>query len=304
MFYPNPLFDGARVALVAPASPVQPERLEPAVLAVEKLGLRPVVFESCRSAHGYFAGGDRLRADDLNRAFADPSIDGVLCIRGGYGAQRLMKLIDFGTIAANPKFFGGYSDITGLHIQINQRCGFVTYHMPMPSTELCLGADEFTMGCCRSALFGRFRGVLPSPEGTCPRALVGGRARGILTGGNLSLVASSLGTPYEIDTKGRILFLEDVDEEPYRVDRMLTQLKMAGKFGDCAGLILGYWTRCGAKEPEQSLTLEQVFGELLVPEGKPCLRDFCCGHSLPSLSLPLGGEVELDASAGTVAVLG
>lgn len=303
MLTPKPLFPGARVALVAPSGSVPPERLEPAVKSVENLGLEPVVFESCRSKHGYFAGGDRLRADDINRAFADQTIDGVICIRGGYGTQRLMSLIDFGMIRRNPKYFSGYSDITALHIKINQSCGFVTYHTPMPATELYNGADEFSVEQVKKTLFGGKFGELKNPNGVSLRTLVSGCARGILIGGNLSLVVSSLGTPYEIDTKGKVFFLEDVDEEPYSVDRMLVQLKASGKFRDCAGIILGYYTNCGAKQPENSLTLEQVFDELIVPEKRPAVMNFACGHSLPTLSLPLGKEVKLDSNCGKITVI-
>lgn len=303
MLTPKPLFQGARVALIAPAGPVPPEKFGPAVRAVEELGLMPVVYESCRRAHGYFAGNDQLRADDVNAAFADPDIDGILCIRGGYGAQRIIDRIDFDLIRRNPKYFSGYSDVTTLHIMINQSCGFVTYHTPMPSTELYGGADEYTMDYLRRVLFGEPLNELRNPANIPVKTLVGGCARGVLTGGNLSLVASSLGTPYEIDTRDKILFLEDVDEEPYRVDRMLLQLKTAGKFRDCAGLLLGYWTNCKAEHPEKSLTLEQVFDELLVPEHKPAILNLACGHSLPSMSLPLGKEIELNSISGKITVL-
>lgn len=303
MIFPKPLFPGARVALIAPSGPVSPGRLEPAVSAVRAMGFEPDVYESCRSAHGYFAGGDGLRAGDINRAFADPSVDGIFCIRGGYGAQRLLDDIDFESISANPKVFCGYSDITALHIAINQRCGFVTFHTPMPSTELYRGVDGFTIRSYRRALSGDCCGPLENPEGMPLRTLSGGTAKGALTGGNLSLVSSSLGTPYEIDTRGKVLFLEDVGEEPYRIDRMLTQLKLAGKLRDCAGILLGYWTDCEAKEPECSLTLSRVFEELLIPAGRPILAGLACGHSLPSLSLPLGAAVAMDAGRKTVAVV-
>lgn len=303
MFKPKPLFPGAHVALVAPAGPVSPEKFGPAVRTVEDLGLVPVVYESCRRAHGYFAGSDALRADDINRAFASPEIDGVLCIRGGYGAQRLLGQIDFDRIAQNPKFFSGYSDITALHTMLNQRCGFITYHTPMPSTELCEGPDDFTLNSLRKVLFGEPLGELCNPEQMPVETLVPGCARGPLTGGNLSLVSSSLGTPYEIDTRGKILFLEDVDEAPYRIDSMLNHLKAAGKLRDCAGIVLGYWTNCEAEKPEKSLTLHQIFEELIVPEGKPAIMNLACGHSLPSLSLPLGMEAALDADGGRLTVL-
>lgn len=303
MLTPKPLFQGAHVALIAPSGPVPPERLGSAVTSVEKLGLQPVVFESCRSAHGYFAGSDKLRADDINAAFADKSIDGILCIRGGYGAQRLMDSVDFGLIRRNPKFFSGYSDITALHIMINQSCGFVTYHTPMPSTELYGGVDEYTDTSLKKILFGAKSGELKNPADMPLHSLVEGCACGTLTGGNLSLVASSLGTPYEIDTRNKILFLEDVDEEPYRIDRMLCQLKAAGKFRDCAGILLGYYTDCAAQHPEKSLTLNQVFEELIVPAHKPAIMNFACGHSLPTLSLPMGKGVKLNSTSGTITVM-
>ena len=303
MLTPKPLFNGARVALIAPAGPVPPEKFGPAVRAVEELGLKPIVFESCRRAHGYFAGSDQMRADDINTAFADPCIDGILCVRGGYGAQRLINRIDFDLIRSHPKYFSGYSDITALHIMINQSCGFVTYHTPMPSTELYDGVDEYTLDYLKKTLFGEPTGQLINPANMPVKTLVGGCARGVLTGGNLSLVASSLGTPYEIDTRDKILFLEDVDEEPYRIDGMINHLKTAGKFRDCAGILLGYWTRCEAENPEKSLTLDQVFEELIVPEHKPAIMNLACGHKLPSLSLPLGKEIELNSISGKITVL-
>ena len=143
MIFPKKLKPGDRVALVSPASPVPEERLAPAIAAVEKYGLVPVVYESCRARRGYLSGSDELRASDIMAAFTDDSIDGIWCIRGGYGAQRLIERLDLKEIAAHPKFFGGYSDITALHIVLNQNCGMVTYHTPMPSTELYQPVDDY-----------------------------------------------------------------------------------------------------------------------------------------------------------------
>lgn len=300
MFKPKPLFPGAYVALVAPAGPVPQERLAPAVSAVKALGLNPVVFESSKQAHGYFGGTDNLRAQNINAAFADDSIDGILCIRGGYGTQRLLDAIDYDVVCKRPKFFSGYSDITALHIAFNQLCNLRTYHTPMPSTEWYKGLDAFTQKSLCTALFGTQPLCYQNPQESPLQTLYGGTAAGILTGGNLSLVASSLGTPYEIETEGRILFLEDVEEEPYSIDRMLTHLRNAGKLSACAGIVLGYWTDCTAEHPERSLTLEQVFAELLKPLGIPVLTGLACGHSLPSLSLELGGTVLLDADKQTL----
>lgn len=303
----KPLFPGARVALIAPSGPVPEDKLFPAAEVVRSLGLEPVVYESCRARHGYLAGDDALRAGDVNRAFLDPSIDGILCIRGGYGAQRFLDRLDYRGIREHPKFFAGYSDVTALHTVFNQLCGFVTYHTPMPSTELYKALsgslDSYTLDSFRSTLFGTSAGPVENPPGVELQGFSSGKVSGILTGGNLSLVSSSLGTPWEIDVRGRILFLEDVDETPYRIDRMLTQLKNAGKFRECAGLLLGWWTNCSSEDEDGALSLEEVFTELL-PHDIPILRNLACGHTLPTMSLPLGIEVEMDADRGTLTLLG
>lgn len=296
-----PLSPGARVALVAPASAVPAQRLQPAVDFVRALGLEPVVYPSCyfENRHGYLAAEDARRAGDLQEAFADGTVDGVWCIRGGYGAHRLLPLLDLDAVRTHPKRFLGYSDVTALHTAFNQACGFVTYHTVMPSTET--DADEFTLARLKRALFGSLAGPLESPRPMA--ALVPGKASGALCGGNLSLLAASLGTPWELDTRGKLLFLEDIGEKTYRVDAMLTQLRNAGKFHDCAGVILGAWTDCPPEDPENTLGLPEIFAELIAPAGKPAVMGLACGHTLPTLSLPLGALAELDADALTLTVL-
>ena len=305
MIAPNPLYPGARVALVAASSAVPADRLGPALEGVRALGLEPVPYLSCDAAnrHGYFAADDARRAGDLQAAFADDAIDGVLCIRGGYGAHRLLPLLDLEAIARRPKPFAGYSDVTALHTVFNQMCGFVTFHTPMPSTEYYQPVDGFTMEQLRRCLFGPVTGALKNPAGQLLRPLAPGRAEGRLCGGNLSLLAASLGTPWEVDTRGKLLFLEDIGEKVYRVDAMLTQLRNAGKFRDCAGVLLGAWTDCPPEDPNASLTLEEVFRELIVPAGKPVLSGLACGHTLPTLSLPLGAMAAMDADGGRLEVL-
>ena len=300
MLIPKLLFPGARVALLAPASAVPEEKLQPALDYVRTLGLEPVVYPSCYFANrdGYFAATDAQRAKDLNDAFADPSIDGIWCIRGGYGGHRILPLLDAEMIRNHPKWFAGYSDVTALHTFFNQVCGFETYHSTMPSTEP--NPDAFTMGWLKKTLFGGLSGELNYPEGESPNTLVGGTAKGVLCGGNLSLLAASLGTPWEIDTKGKILFLEDIGEKTYRVDGMLTQLRNAGKFEDCAGIILGAWTDCPPEYPEKTLLLPEIFRQLIVPAGKPTICDVACGHVLPTLALPLGRVCTLNADNCTI----
>ena len=300
MIRPKPLFPGARVALVAPASAVPEEKLQPALEYVRSLGLEPVVYPSCffSGRDGYLAACDYQRAKDINDAFSDHAIDGIWCIRGGYGGHRILPLLNAEQIRSNPKWFGGYSDVTALHTFFNQICGFETYHCTMPSTEP--NPDAFTMKYLKDALFGSLSGTLTVPDGQNPKTLVSGHAAGVLCGGNLSLLAASLGTPWEIDTKDKILFLEDIGEKTYRVDSMLTQLRNAGKFRDCAGIILGAWTDCPPEYPEKTLLLPEIFEQLIVPAGKPAVMDVACGHVLPTLSLPLGRRCVLEADSCTI----
>ena len=300
MIEPKPLFPGARVALVAPASAVPEDRLEGALALVRQLGMEPVAYPSCYFANrdGYLAATDAQRAEDINRAFADKTVDGVWCIRGGYGGHRILPLLDTDTIRRNPKWFGGYSDVTALHLFLNQDCNFVTYHCTMPSTEQ--HPNEYTQSYLKKALFGGLSGNLSNPEGQPVHTLVPGTAEGILCGGNLSLLAASLGTPWEVDTKGNILFLEDIGEKTYRLDSMLTQLRNAGKFRDCAGVILGAWTDCIPEMPERTLSLDEIFRQLIVPAGKPAVMDLACGHCSTTMALPLGRMCRLDADAGSI----
>lgn len=303
MIRPKELFPGARVALLAASSPLSEDMLEPAIESVRVMGFEPVVYPSCMLRRGYLAGDDAKRAADIMCAFADGSIDGILCIRGGYGAARIIKLLNFHAIARTPKFFGGYSDVTALHTAFNRFCGFMTYHTPMPSTEPYTGLDAYTMWYLRRCLFGGRFGQLENPVDTPLETLQGGSCVGTLAGGNLSLIASGVGTQWDIDTAGKVLFMEDVDERPRKVDAMLTQLINAGKLQSCAGILLGAFTGCIAENPEESLTLNEIFEELLTPLNIPVLKGLQCGHCLPTMSLPLGGRVLLDADKRTVEVL-
>ncbi len=303
MIQPKPLFPGARVALVAASSVVPEDKLEKALAFVEKLGLVPVTYPSCYFANrdGYLAAADAQRAKDIMDAFTDPAIDGVWCIRGGYGAHRLQPLLDAEAIRANPKWFGGYSDVTALHLFLNEVCGQETWHCTMASTEP--NPDDYTLAYLKKALFGFAPETLYYPQDHSVNTLVSGSAEGILCGGNLSLVAASLGTPWEIDTRGKILFLEDIGEKTYRVDGMLTQLRNAGKFDDCAGILLGAWTDCPPEYPERTLLLPEIFQQLVAPAGKPTLMDLPVGHCETTAALPLGRICRMDADAGTVTIL-
>ena len=310
MIIPKRLQLGQTVMLLSVSSPTTPARLPLAVAALERLGLHVRVSETCTAQYGNLAGSDALRARELQAAFADPTIDAILCVRGGYGATRILPLLDLQAIAKTPKLFAGYSDVTALHIAFTQQCGFETYHTPMPSTELYkLAEDDFTWQSYRQTLMADASNSYPlmnHPDE--PReTLVGGKATGRLIGGNLALVQASLGTPFEIDCTDGILFLEDIDENTERIDRMLTQLRNAGKLAQLNGILLGAWTNCGAvdeENPQNSLTLRQVFEQLLVPLNVPIVAGVTCGHVTPTLSLPMGRQVTMDATNQTVIIHG
>ena len=296
MIKPKPLKRGDTIGLIGPSSPTPSERINPTVKELENLGFRVVVGASCYGEHGYLSGKDEIRAKDVNEMFKNKSIDGIWCIRGGYGTPRILGMLDYNAIRSNPKVFIGYSDITALHIVINQKCGLVTFHGPMASTEVFHKLDNFTYEyLIRNVMGTGALGRINNPKDVSIKALIPGSCEGKLIGGNLSLVSATIGTHYEIDTKGKILFLEDVDEEPYRIDRMLTQLRLAGKLDDAKGFILGDWNNCVSKDPEKSLTLMDVFNEIIVPLGKPTIYNLMAGHCKPMITLPFGVNAKLDA---------
>jgi len=309
MIRPKALTKGDTIGLISASGATPSEKLYPAIDSIEKLGFNVIVGETCRARHGYLAGSDELRAHDVNEMFRNPQVDGIFCIRGGYGATKILPRLDFEMIKENPKVFVGYSDVTALHIAFNQKCGFVTYHTPMPSTEfIAQNMDQYTWDSFLKQVMATDNNrLLLNPPQQPMTTLITGKATGQLVGGNLTLITASLGTPYEIDTKGKILFLEDIDESEQRVDRMLTQLKLAGKLDEAHGLLLGAWTNCGPenpKHPERSLSLNTIFEEILKPLKKPILMDLACGHCLPTMSLPLGRTITVHAETQKIKVIG
>lgn len=301
MIRPRSLKKGSKVAIVGPASPTVAEKIDLAIEKVKEMGFEVVVGDSCYGVHGYLSGNDELRAKDINKMFADETVDGIWCIRGGYGTPRILSMLDYETIKKNPKVFIGYSDITAVHTVLNQKCDLVTFHGPMASTELIYNLDEFTSEyLTKNIMDCEPLEYITNPEGMEIETLVPGEAEGLLIGGNLSLIASTIGTPYEIDTKGKILFLEDIDEKPYRIDGMLTQLKNAGKLQEAAGIILGDWNNCVATEPEKSLSLMEIFNEIIFPLNIPTIYNVKVGHCKPMITFPIGMNMKLDATNKTM----
>ncbi len=302
MIKPNPLKPGSRVALVAPSSPVGEEKLSLSLESIHFLGFTPVLYPSCTMQDGYLAGTDEARARDINDAFSNPEIDGVFCLRGGYGAMRILPLLDYDSIKNNPKIFIGYSDITALHTAINKLCGFITFHAPMPTAGYHT-MDYFSLESLSDSIFNPDPiGYVSNPPNEPLITLYPGRARGRMTGGNLSVMASTLGSPYEIDTKGRILFIEDVDERPYRIDKSLTALALAGKLDDCEGIVSGTFSNCEEKELEASktLTLPRIIEQIIGSKKKPAIHNFRAGHIYPQSTIPMGAKTLLDADNGVL----
>lgn len=289
---------GDTIGIIAPASPAKGHQSMTRVQSqMEALGFNVVMAPSCFETYGdYLAGTARDRARDLNVMFQDPDIDAVMCLRGGYGTPQILDLLDYPSISANPKLFIGYSDITALHTAIGQKAGLATLHGPMAASDIAGDFEDFSRRCLLRALTENTPlGKIGSPLDDPIECLVEGKAEGQLTGGNLTLIAATLGTPFEIDTKGKILFLEDVGEEPYRIDRMLIQLSLAGKLADAAGFVLGDWADCESREYPDGFTVLDLFTEIIAPYRKPTIYNVKAGHCEPKLTLPLGVEVHLDA---------
>lgn len=290
MIRPEPLKKGDKIGIIGTCSPPVTERIEPALKWVESIGLEPIIGNSVYKKRGYLCGDDNIRADDLNNMFRDKDIKGIFIIRGGYGAGRILNMIDYDVIKRNPKILAGYSDVTALHIAINQKCRMTTFHTPMICTEFYRDVDDYTLQSFNDMIFKKsFNYNVKNPQETESFiSLVSGSASGEITGGNLSIVASLMGTPYEIDTKNKILFLEDIDEAPYKIDRMLMQLKLGNKFKDASGIVLGSWNGCESRDSQNSLTLIEIFKEIIVPENRPAIMNVTCGHCMPTMSIPMG----------------
>ena len=288
---------GSRVALVAPSG-ILPDRaqVELAIENARSLGWIPVLGENVSELHGYLAGTDEQRAADLNKALRDETIDAIWCVRGGYGAMRLLRDIDFAALRANPRPLIGFSDITALHAAIHRECGIVSFHGPTARGEL----TEFSRDSLLRAVEAQ---VDPCGEAPSARVLRPGKARGRLAGGNLALIASLMGTPWSVDFDGAILIIEDIDEAVYRVDRMMRQLLLAGVLGKCAAIVAGDFRPPAGETSEGNRTVDEVIAEAADEAGIPCLAGAPFGHIDDQWTIPLGAVAELDTEARSLHVV-
>ncbi|MBI3523516.1 MAG: LD-carboxypeptidase [Betaproteobacteria bacterium] len=285
------LLPGLTIGVIAPAGPASEDALLRAPAVIENLGYAVRMFPGCYARQAYLAGDDDCRLADLHAAFRDPDIAAILCLRGGYGSGRLLDRIDVPLLLAHAKPLIGYSDITALHALLSN-AGIASFHGPMLTSDLLDQPDPLTLqgfACLRDGLTA---GAVLRPELSEPLVHIAGSAGGRLVGGNLSIVASLLGTPWALDTRDAILFLEDTCEAPYRIDRLLQQLRLAGVLDSAAGFLLGSFT--GMESPVE------VLRSYLEPLGKPVLSGWPAGHCSPNTLLPLGAFVDLDSAGGTV----
>ena len=296
MRWPPPLSPGARVALVAPAGPLRDAGdLERAAANARSLGWDPVPGANALARLGYFAGTDAARLADLNSALNDPAIDAVWCIRGGYGAMRILAGIDYEALVRRPRALIGYSDITAIHAAAGVSAGLITFHGPTARSELTAFSRSFLERAVRHDA--SLCGDAPDAHTVFP-----GRAHGRLAGGNLALLASLAGTPYAPDLDGAILVLEDIDEAVYRLDRMLVQLRLSGMLAGVRGLVFGAFTNCPEASDDGSRTLDDLIDELAGELRVPCIAGAPFGHIADQWTLPLGAMAELDADARSLGV--
>jgi muramoyltetrapeptide carboxypeptidase len=308
---PPRLQPGMTLGVAAPSSAVlERSTINRGVAALEEMGFRLAFADHARDSRGYLAGQDADRAADLLDLLERDDIDGIICLRGGYGAIRTANALHtpamrgrLGRLAGRaPKAVIGFSDITVIHALIARELGWVSFYGPVLTSFSRPGA--YTRDAFRRALLAAepFE-IPPDPDDPYVEALVPGVAEGELAGGCLSLVVSLIGTPWEIDLRDKIFFFEDVNEEPYAIDRMLSQLLAAGQLQRCAGIVIGEHADCGPKGPGNSLGLEQVFDDLIRPLGIPTLYHLPIGHGKQIATLPIGVRARLDAGERSLRVL-
>ena len=303
---PKRLRPGDTIGLVAPASVTYESlQLQIALEALEAMGLKAKVGPHVMDRYGYLAGEDEDRASDINAAFADPEIDAVFALRGGWGASRLLPFLDFDLIAKNPKIFLGYSDITSLLNAIYAKAGVVTFHGPNVMSRW----NEFTYQGMREVLFDARASTYSNPEVIDDdlvarkyriQTINAGKATGHLIGGNLTLMSALVGTSYFPNASGAILFLEDVGEAIYRVDRMMTQLKLSGVLGQVSGVVFGHFTDVTPNPGLGNFALMDILKQHCEPLGVPCYFGAMIGHVEQQSTVPVGAIAEMDAGAGVL----
>lgn len=295
LIFPNPLKKGDTIGLVCPSSPTTKEKVAKSVEFMRSLGFNVKLGKSCLcELHGYLAGDACIRADDINRMFADDTVKGIFCVRGGYGSSQLMTLLDYEMIRRHPKIFVGYSDVTNLLLAFFQLCGLVTFHGPMVASNFLEHFDSYTEESLWRTLNMGESLTFYNPPGRELTSVKEGCAEGLLVGGNLSLVTSMIGTFYSPDFRGKILFLEEIGETVPKIHRMLDQLRLTGIIGQIRGVLLGDFTDC-TNPYDSEYGVNELFNDFFCPFKKPVISNIACGHSFPTATLPIGTFCTMDA---------
>ncbi|MDZ7996240.1 MAG: LD-carboxypeptidase [Nostoc sp. EfeVER01] len=297
---PPRLQAGDTVGLIAPAGIVDAKDIEAAQKSVSQLGLKVKLGKHILDRYGYLAGKDSDRADDVNLMFSDRTIKAIIPMRGGWGCNRILPLLNYSLIRSHPKILIGYSDITTLLLAINARSQMITFHGPVATSTW----NQFTVDYFKRILFNGETVTMQNlnPSEVRVETIASGKARGKLVGGNLSVLSAMVGSPYLPSWNKSILFVEEVGEDVYRIDRMLTQLKTAGILNQITGFIFGQCTKCSLGD-EPSFTLMQVLQQHILPLGIPAWYGSMIGHIKDKFTLPIGVEVEIDAELGTIRML-
>ncbi|WP_224484519.1 S66 peptidase family protein [Robertkochia aurantiaca] len=304
---PPALSLGDRIGLVAPGYALSDQQFQKTLDNLKALGFEPVYTDRIRGQHGYLSNTDEARVADIHQMFEDPNIDGILCARGGYGSTRILDMIDYELIRQHPKVFTGFSDITALTNAITDRTGLITFHGPVGTTlesaysrqyfEQVLGTPETRQELLPALLSAENKEEDPAYE----RYVISeGKASGALCGGNLSLLAAMTGTPYEPDYTGKIVFIEEIEEDPYRIDRMLTQLLQSPTFSKCAGLALGIFAGCDTPDNPLSFSLKDVLTDRLGQLNVPAAYGYSIGHIDDNLTLPVGCRATIDTGSWNI----
>ncbi|MFD6506821.1 MULTISPECIES: LD-carboxypeptidase [unclassified Bacillus (in: firmicutes)] len=296
MIYPNALKKGDTVMIIAPSGPPTLENVLKGVNVLQEMGLFVIIGKSVYETYGYLAGSDQVRLDDIHEAFTNTEVKAVFCARGGYGSARLLPYIQYEIIQRNPKIFWGYSDITALHTAFSRYAELVTFHGPMIE-ELGKGIDSLSLSSFNQ-LFHPYSSILYASECIVPSSAC--TATGTLVGGNLAVLTSVIGSPYEISTANTLLLLEDIGEEPYRIDRMLNQLLLSGKFNECNGVIFSSCHDCNPSKPSQSL--QTILYEYFMPYDIPVLFGLPIGHISPNIGIPLGATATINTNNKTLSI--
>lgn len=302
---PKALAPGDTIGLITPSSSITEKKLEKAIANMKMLGLKVKLGKHIKAVKGYLAGTDEQRLEDLHNMFADDEVDGIWCIRGGYGVGRILPKINYKLIKKNPKILIGYSDITALLLAVHQKTGLICFHGPVASSDF----TDYTVQ--------HLKGILMNPRMSYTiyhakdsddskdkayhsKVLRPGKARGELTGGNLTLLAAAVGTEFECKFKNKLVFIEEIGERPYRLDRMFTQLLQSSDLHKAAGIFLGVFEDCEAKESDRSLSLMEMLVDRLGHLDMPIIYGLSFGHIKNHFTLPVGIEAKMDTAKRTI----